>query len=238
MTARPAASPRESRGLFTVIALVIALVAVAGFARTYYLKLAFGTPELTALKHLHGLVMTAWIVLLITQVRLVATGRTAIHRKLGLAGIVLAAMVVFVGVDLAITSAREGFTPVAAVPPLVFLAMPMGEATTFTVLFTAAILYRGRPDIHKRLVIVATLGMLTPAMARLAVMTGAPVIPPVFFAMTDVLIISCIAWDWARNRRLHPAFLAGLGVVVAVQVGRLLVARTEAWQQVAKWLTS
>jgi hypothetical protein len=172
----------------------------------------------------------------VTQVRLVATGRTAIHRKLGLAGIGVAAMLVFVGVDLAITSVREGFTPVPQISPLMFLAMPLGEAVTFVVLFTAAILFRRKPAIHKRLVLVATLSMLTPAVARIAMQSGLPAIPPVFFAMTDLLIIGAIAWDWARNHRLHPAFVAAFATVLFFQVGRLLVARTEAWTQVAKWL--
>ncbi len=238
MTALPIATGRGSRGLFTGFAVLIAFLALAGFARTYYLKLAFGTPELTALKHLHGLVMTAWILLLIAQARLVAAGRTAIHRKLGLAGIALAAAVVFVGVDLAATSAREGFTPNAAIPPLVFLVMPIGEMAIFAILFTAAILFRRRPDIHKRLMIVATLGALTPAVARLILLTGLPAIPPLFFATTDILIVSCIAWDRVRNGRFHPAFLAGLGVVLALQAGRLLVARTEAWMQFARWLAT
>src|SRR5260221_933804 len=80
---------RSERTFYTWAAVVAALVVFAGFARTYYLKGAFGTPDLSTLKHLHGFVMTAWFTLFLVQVRLVATGRTRIHRKLGVAGAVV-----------------------------------------------------------------------------------------------------------------------------------------------------
>jgi hypothetical protein len=62
------------RRLYTWAALVAVLIVFAGFARSYYLKGAFGSPDLAPLVHLHGLVMTAWIALFFVQVRLVAAG--------------------------------------------------------------------------------------------------------------------------------------------------------------------
>lgn len=227
--------PGERR-LYTGAALIAIAVVFTGFARTYYLKGAFGTPDLTTLKHLHGVLMTAWFALFFVQVRLVATGRTRVHRRLGIAGIVLAAMLVVVGTQLGITSARSGVSPVAGIPPLVFLVMPVGEVVTFVTLFTAAIVLRRRGAWHKRLMVVASLAIVTPAMARLPLDFVHAGGPPVFFALVDLLILACIAFDTAKNRRLHPAFLAGLGVVVAVQVGRLAISGTNAWMQFAAWL--
>jgi hypothetical protein len=179
--------------------------------------------------------MTAWFALFLVQVRLVATGRTRIHRKLGIVGIVIALMVVTMGVATAIASARSGSAP-AGVPPLMFLVLPLGEMVVFAALFTAAIALRNRRDYHKRLMLLATLAMLTPAMARLPfefIRTGGP---PTFFALTDLVIVACIAFDTLRNRRLHPVFLAGLVLVVAGQVGRLLLSRTPEWMIFAQWL--
>jgi hypothetical protein len=76
--------PGERR-LYAAAALVAILIVFAGFAPTYYLKGAFGTPDLSTLKHVHGVVMTAWFALFFTQALLVANGRTATHRKLGVA---------------------------------------------------------------------------------------------------------------------------------------------------------
>jgi len=231
----PVVRSAGERRLYTAAALVAALVVFAGFAPTYYLKGVFGTPDLTALKHVHGLVMTAWFTLFIVQVRLVATGRTALHRKVGVAGVALAIAVLVVGTTLGIASARAGASPIG-VPPLVFLVLPIGEMVIFATLVTAAILLRRRGPYHKRLMLVASLAMLTPAMARLPfefVQAGGP---PVFFGLADLVILGCIAFDTVKSRRLHPAFAAGFAVVIVGQVGRLALSQTPQWMAFAKWL--
>jgi hypothetical protein len=224
------------RRVYTWAAIVALIVVFAGFAPTYYLKSAFGTPDLSTIKHVHGVVMTAWFVFFLAQVRLVATGNTLTHRKLGVLGVVLALLLVTVGMQVAIASARAGVTPLPSIPPLVFLVMPIGELVIFTTLFTAAIVMRKRSPYHKRLMLLASVALLTPAMARLPfefVQVGGP---PAFFGLTDLVILGCIAFDTVKNRRVHPAFIVGFVVVVVGQLGRLLVARTPEWMTFAKWL--
>jgi hypothetical protein len=72
------------------MAIVAALTVFVGFAPTYFLKALFGAPSLSPLLHVHGLLFTSWIVLLAAQTALVAGRRTDVHRRLGLAGGVLA----------------------------------------------------------------------------------------------------------------------------------------------------
>ncbi len=226
------------RRMYTWAAVVGLLVIFAGFAPTYYLKSVIGeSGDLGMMRHLHGFVMTAWFTLFLVQARLVATGRTHIHRKLGAAGIVMAALVIGVSMALAIAAVRAGRTP-AGIPPMVFLVLPLGEMIAFGALFGTAIALRKRSDWHKRLMLLATLAMLAPAMARLPfefVKSGGP---PAFFAMVDLVIIAFIAFDTVRNRRLHPAFMAGLAFIVFVQVGRLAISGTAAWMSFAKWLVA
>jgi hypothetical protein len=231
----PIVRPGGERRVYTWAAVIALLFMFAGFAPTFYLKGVYGAPALSELKLVHGIVMTAWFTLFLVQARLVATGRISMHRQLGMAGLVLALLVVTTGVATALASARAGSAPLG-VPPLVFLVMPLGEMVAFSGLFTAAIAMRRRAAHHKRLMLVATLAMLTPAMARLPlefVKTGGP---PAFFAMTDVVILACIAFDTAKNRRLHPAFAGALVFVIVVQIGRLALSQTPQWMSFAKWL--
>ena len=227
---------RGERPMYTTAALVAALVMFAGFAPSYYLKSLAGTPELTTLKHFHGVVMTAWFVLFFVQARLVATGRTATHRQLGVAGIFLAALVVATGMTLAIATLRSGVSPVPGIPAHVFLVLPVGEMVSFAVLFAAAIALRRRGAWHKRLMLLASVAMISPAIARLPTDAIGLSGPPVFFALTDLLILSCIAYDAVKNRRLHPAFIGGFIFIVIVQVGRLVLSQTAAWKAFAGWL--
>ncbi len=221
--------------MYTWAALVALLTVFAGFAPTYYLKGAFGTPDLNALKHVHAVVMTAWFALFLVQVRLVATGRTRVHRQLGVAGVLVAALVVGLGIALAIASARAGSAPVG-LSPLVFLVLPLGEMFVFGVLVAGAIVLRKRSAWHKRLMLVGSLAMLTPAMARLPFEFVANGGPLVFFALTDLVILACIAFDTVKNRRVHPAFMAALAFVIVGQLGRLALSQTAAWMAFAKWV--
>jgi len=123
---------------------------------------------------------------------------------------------------------------VPGIPPLVFLIMPVAEMFMFTMLFSSAIALRRRSPWHKRLMLLATLAMLTPAVARLPFLRDGG--PPAFFAFTDVIILGCIAFDTARNRRVHPAFIAGLIFIIVAQLGRLPLSQTGAWMSFAKWL--
>jgi hypothetical protein len=232
----PVPRGRAERPLYSAAALVAALVVLAGFAPSYYLKSVFGAADLSTLKHVHGVVMTSWFVLFFVQARLAATGRIAIHRQLGLAGIFLAVLVVAIGTTLGIAAAKAGVTPVPGVSPLAFLVLPIGEMVAFAVLFTAAISLRKRTDYHKRLMLLASLAMLAPAFARLPTQALGLSGPPVFFAMTDLTIIGCIAYDTVRNRRLHPAFAGGLAFIVVVQFGRLVLSQTALWGRFAAWL--
>ena len=235
-TANTLRSASERRFFAWGTALIV-LVAFGGFARTYYLKVAFDTPTLTTLVHAHAAVMTAWVILFVTQTRLVAAQRTDLHRRLGVFGVILLVLIVAVGVDTAIESARRGMTP-TDMPPLVFLVIPLGTVFVFAVLAGAAVLYRRRSDIHKRLMLLATLSILTPAIARIPWEPFRVLGPPLFLGVTDTCVLAFVAYDTWKNRRLHPAFLWGTLFFLVSQPARILLAHTGAWMQFATWLTA
>jgi hypothetical protein len=235
--ARPASSPRRREHLFfTAIAFAIALTVFAGFARTYFLRPYFHPEPLRPLLHLHGFVFTSWIALLLAQTTLVAAHRTDLHRRLGVLGGVLAMLMVIVGTTTAIIRAREGFSPPNGPPPQVFLVIPLVDMLLFAELVSAALYFRRRSDVHKRLMLLATIAILVAAVARLPfgfLQAG----PPAFFALTDVLLLPCLAYDFVTRGRIHPATAWGAGAIVASQPLRLMLGGTAAWLAFATWLT-
>lgn len=212
------------------------LVVFAGFARTFYLKFAFGTPELPWPVYLHGLVMTAWFVLFVTQASLVAAGRTDLHRRLGIVGALLAIAVVGVGVSVAINGARQGHAPPGP-PPLVFLTVPLTDMLVFSILVGSALWFRRRSDIHKRLMLLACVGILTAAIARIPRPFLADGNIVKFFSLTILGVLACLAYDTIKNRRLHPALACGALLIVVSWPLRLALSGTAAWMQFATWLT-
>ena len=113
MAANPAVqrSGRDRR-LYTWFAILMPFIVLLGFARTYYLKGFFETPAIPGLLvHLHGAVMTSWVILFVVQVWLVSSRRVKVHQRLGKIGALLALLVFVVGVMTGIASAARGATP-------------------------------------------------------------------------------------------------------------------------------
>lgn len=229
-------SKRRERFFYLGLSVLIAATVFAGFAPSYFLKTYFGSPPLIPLLHLHGLVFTSWIVLLLTQTTLVAANRTDIHRRLGIAGGVIAVTMVVVGTTTAIIRARQGAAP-GGTPPLVFLAIPLFDMLVFSGLVSAGFYYRRRPDVHKRLMVLATISILSAAIARLpfGILKAGP---PAFFGLTDLFIVACILYDVIARRRLHRATIWGGLLIVLSQPLRLMISGTTAWMAFATWLTS
>ncbi|MEO6137312.1 MAG: hypothetical protein ABIP11_01445 [Luteimonas sp.] len=233
--ASPLRRRNPERRLYTLGALAALLVVFIGFARTYYLKFAFDTPPLSLMQQLHGFVMSSWFLLFLVQVRLVARGQTYLHRRLGILGAILAAAVLIAGTTTAISAARLGHTP--GPPPLVFLVVPLGDMTVFAILVGCGLWFRRRSDIHKRLMLLSCVGILTAAIARIRIepFHGAGI--PAFFMTTIVIVAACVAYDTIHNRRLHPAFGWGASLIIVSWPLRLLLSGTTAWLAFATWLT-
>ena len=233
---RTIATPKADRRFFTAMSLAAAITVFAGFAPTYFLKSAFGSPPLPPLLHIHGLVFTSWIVLFVTQTSLVAAKRTDIHRRLGILGGLLAIAMLVVGFLAAVTAARRGASPPGGPPALQFLVIPIFDLVVFATLVGTGLFFKRRPQIHKRLLWLATITLLTAAVARLPHV--GPRGPVAFFGLTDLFIVVCLIYDLVVRRRIHPAFIWGGLLIVLSQPLRLLLAGTDAWLAFATWLTS
>jgi hypothetical protein len=232
------AAPRGSaeRRFYGWAAAVTALIALGGFARTYYLKSVFGTPPLSVLIHMHAALMTSWVVLFVVQTRFVAARRVDLHRRLGVFGALLIAAIVAVGIPASIESARRGVT-IGDLTPLMFMVLPLGTVIVIALLAGTAVAYRRRSDIHKRLMLLATLSILTPAIARVPWPAFRAIGPPLFIGLTDLCVVAFVAWDTWKHRRLHPAFGWGTLFLFASQPLRIALAHTAAWERFATWLT-
>lgn len=235
--------PRGS--FYTWAAVCTFLIVFAGFARTYYLKILFGTPALPLLLHLHGLIFTLWFVLFFVQARLVARHRVDLHRRLGVFGAVLAPLAACVAIAVAFHAGRRSYLTnpasltVRSVRPL---ALDFGSSLTFVLLVAAALYFRRRGDIHKRLMVLASCSLLLPGMGRLL-----EIVPLHFLhvgglwemiGFTEITPVVCILYDTVKHRRLHPAFAwGGLALLSSLPVF-MAIGSTNGWLNFMKWLLS
>lgn len=245
--AEPAKPGKTERRFFVGMSVVIALIVFTGFAPTYFLRGMFGlkTPDvgakldygnLTPLLHIHGFLFTSWILLFVVQTVLIAKRRTDVHRKLGWVGAGIAVSMMVAGFNVALWSARRGFTPPGAPPPLIFFVIPMFDLAAFSSFAVLGVLLRKKAETHKRLMLLASIGMLAEPIARIWFITPLGILA--FFALQDLFVVACMVYDRRTRGRIHPAFKWGGLALILSQPARLAIASTGAWMAFATWITS
>jgi hypothetical protein len=215
------------------MAIAAAVATGIGFAPTFYLRgyfvLPAGQPPLSPLLLVHGLIGTLWIALFVTQSFLVLRQRTDIHRRLGIAGAVVASLLVIVGVLTAIDALRRNVEPFGLDARLWFLSVPLIGTLMFGALVAVALLRRRRPETHKRLMLLATVTLLNPAFGRLVgryLPIGLSGFLVLIFALTDLFVIAAVIHDVRTRRQVHPAFVWGGLVVLLLQPLMLVLGGT------------
>ena len=233
------------------LAATCTVIAVGGFAPTYWLQLMSGTFVGPPLLHFHGILFSAWPVLLLVQAAFVAKGCPNAHRAMGLVGISLATAMVVIGLAAAIQTLNVGLSAGYGDLSRAFLALPLSALGLFAGFVVAAIANIRRPEAHKRLMLLATIALLQAAMGRvffelitgggpgLRPGLGAP--PPVTTAVVpslslNLLVVAGAVHDWRTRGRPHPSWLLGGAIITAVVLLRGPVAASATWSAFADTL--
>jgi hypothetical protein len=224
---------------FVTMALVSVGVLFLGFAPTFYLKsVIHAPPPLSLLTTVHGVVFTLWMALFVTQATLIATGRHALHRQIGMLGALLFGIMVTLGYWTAITAGRLGHAPPGAPAPLAFMALPLIGITGTLVLVTMALLNRRFSDWHKRLMLAAMFSLTAPGTGRIAIAAGLQFQGTTLaLGFAEVLLAVAIAYDYLTMKRVHPAYWYAAAVFAVVHLGVVWAFASPTWLEFATFIT-
>lgn len=212
---------------YVLFALIISAITFAGFAKNFYLRAWIGTRPITAMVHVHGWFMTAWVVLFLTQTLLIAKRRSDLHRKLGIAGAFLAFVIVTLGIYTISNSIfRQHPDANLRLFSLLYVAFDGISLLLFGGLVIAALRARLSPQVHKRLMLMAMLSLLPPAYGRFVAYFTHVGIEAIVLGLMSATVLLCIAIDAVRHRRLHPTLAWCGALVIAVNI-LTYVAQTE-----------
>ena len=218
----------------TMTALILATVFI-GFAPTYYLAGVFRAPLPSTIIHVHGAIFSCWVLLFITQVSLVSAGRVDIHRRLGVAGFVLACLMVVAGTWAATDALRRNAPP--GRDPKTFYIVPLTSMVIFGVLIALAYRARLKPAAHKRIILIATIALLPAPLVRWHFALIYRKVPVAQFVTYGFLLV-LIAYDLWSMRKIHRATLWASGFLVFMQQISAPIGRTAAWHAFAGWVQS
>jgi hypothetical protein len=230
----PSPDANAERRFYSITSVLLLATVVGGFAPTYFLRGLGESGPLGTLLHWHGAIFTAWMLLFVAQSWLIAGGRVGLHRQLGAFGAVLAVAMTVLGVAVSLAQARRGAGAPTA-EQLAFLTVPLAAIAVFALNVAGAVWWRRNPATHKRLMFIATVAMLDPAIARMpfAFLGWHPLISS---TCADLFWVALAVFDLARLRRVHRATLGGGILLCASQPLALFLGETGAWQRFAAWL--
>lgn len=220
---------RSARRFHTGMATAFLVTTLVGFSPTYYLKSVTHAPALTPLVHVHALVFTGWLVLLLAQSALVAAHRVDLHKRLGIAGAALASVMVPLGLFTAVAAARAGRSA-PGLAPVELMVFPFGSILLFGAFVAAALWNRRRPELHRRLILLATVAIMTPAIARLPFVGQRPVIA---LLLSTLFVVAGAVHDVRTRGRVHPLYVWGGLVILASGPVRAALSHTSAWHSFA-----
>jgi hypothetical protein len=229
------------RRFYSVAGLVMLTVTAFGFQEFYLHGKEFGgtaiSPSMFPFVIVHGVALTAWIVLFVTQALLIANRRRQIHMKVGVCAIALAAVLVLSGFLIAVKSVRADPRSLFwGMEYRQFLLIMLTEVACFALFFSAGVANRKRPARHRPLMLLATMSILAGATFRLPMLfpifgtTGwIGMFGPIFVLGTLLLLTRSL-----MLRTLDRWFAAGFAAMVVIFIMAVQLATSSAWSQLAR----
>lgn len=229
------------------------LIVLTGFIPDSVMKIGMvraGThPPFPLILHVHAVLMGSFLLLLLAQSVMMATGRSALHKQVGIAAFVLVPAMIVVGIILAPTiyhmvwnGAHHGSPQVqAALTPVIsqledILLLQLHAGLLFGIFMAMALRARNlNSGFHKRMVFLAT---ALPLAASIDRMWWLPNTLPSSPMGTDGYILLAVSplflWDLIRNRRIHEAYLVWAAIYVPASLLMYQLWDTRWWHATAR----
>jgi hypothetical protein len=239
----PRALAQSPTGYFYFyMALACMAVAFLGFAPTYWLPLAKRSLSASPVVHFHGLLFFAWSLYFVFQSWLAASGRVASHRAIGMIGVSLATAMTIFGFLVAVHAMQRSAALGMTAEGIAFAIVPLSGILFFAVVFALAIATIRKPDVHKRLMLLAGISLLDAAVARWFLTflpppgpLGPPpvpvTIPPAL--VSYLLLVAAMVFDWRTRGRPHPVYVYGGIALLAVKFLNWPISATPLWHSIA-----
>jgi hypothetical protein len=218
------------RWAYVPITLGIIVTILVAFWRSYFGPLLrTGSVDLPWEVHVHGAVYVGWLGLLAAQVWFARAGRLPLHRRIGQVGIYYGALVWVMGMIVTFTvpirRIRSGAWPLDQGAAI--LIRTLGSMVLFAGFFMAAILYRRQPEIHKRLILGATVSLTFAGVGRISEDHGW------FLLIWLSPMMALMAVEMYTQRRVH-AVTALSTAILLVAYTRVLLQNTEIWLPIGR----
>jgi hypothetical protein len=206
------------RPFYLFMSLVLAAIAILGFSKTVPFDLTI--PGFPVVLWVHAAAFTAWVLLSVAQPALIMNRSVRLHRQLGWAGAVLACAMITLGTIAILLGLWADKVP-PFYPHGLFITRGAIGLLTFGGLVAAGVINRRRGEWHKRFMLCASIVVVLPGLERAMPLPLFGVNwPYAVDATIDLVAFAGPAFDFIQRRRIHPAYLWGVGAII---LGQLVV---------------
>jgi len=211
---------------YFAMSLLLAAIVVIGFSRTVDHNLVHAAPARPLLLWIHGAAFSGWVAFYIFQSALVRTRNVKWHRFFGWFGTGLAALMIPLGITIAVIIARFDVHVLHEVGIETFLAIPFFDMVTFCLFVGLAIYWRKQPELHRRLLLIATCGLMDAPFGRFDYIFN----HNLYFLCLDGVMLLGVVHDLVVNRSIHKVYRVVLPPLWAAQaITVYLYAGSPAW---------
>jgi uncharacterized membrane protein YozB (DUF420 family) len=216
------------------MSLLIAAVVIVGFGATIDARLLQAASPRPAIVYVHAVVFSAFVALFVVQSALIRARNVRWHRRLGLLGVALGGGMPVLGMATALSESQGS----SDAPSLALLIFQLNDLISFSIAFGLAVWWRQKPELHRRLMLLAVCFLASPAFGRFPPWL-LPDNPLWFYAGVDLLILLGAVRDLLVQKSVHLVYVVGLPTALAAQLGALTIFRTAApaWTAIARGLT-
>ena len=226
------------RSYFLIMAWIAVFAAIGGFATTFIIPMANGSFKAPFVVHLHGFFAFGWILFFLVQTLLIGKKNYRLHRKLGWVGILIALGAAVTMFPVGIYSVEKELARGGGEPSYSLILGIYTTSILFIALVAAAIAYRKKGAVHKRLLLLATIVFLWPAWFRFRHYFPGVQRPEIWFGwvLADSLILLSWAFDRARYGKLFRVSLVIGTLIILEQAWEVFSFNSPAWQATGKFL--
>ncbi len=247
--AMPSQRAIPARFLYPGAATLLFVLMFLGFRQFYLHGRAVSgqalAPAVSTLLIVHGVAMTTWMVLFLLQPLLILSHNRRLHMSLGMFGAVLAAGIVVLGTWTAIATTKFIHTDLVryGLDRRQFMAVPLSDIAAFAAFVSLGIWNRRRPQIHRPMMLLATLAIMAAATNRIPEFRGlggsnlwGHWFGPHLVALAVGVLF--LATKSALTRSVDRWFAGGLAASALISALGMRIASTAAWERIATFLTS
>jgi len=211
------------------MSLLVAAIVIWGFSFTVNANLFHPAIPRPVILYFHAAVFSSWLVFFILQSALVRTHNVRWHRTLGWFGAALGSAMILLGCATAVIMARFDTYQLHLPGQDAFLIVPFTDMLGFGLCFGLAVLWRRKPEFHRRLIFLATCVLLDAAFGRI----GSLFDRNLFYACLDGVILLGVVRDLLVNRSIHKVYLVALPLLMVSQYFIIQV-----WRGAPSWWLS